>query len=67
MRFLILSALLLSGCTVALRDERVDPEKLGQALNQTSIQVQAIINYIAALQEKGVLPKPEQEKPDASK
>lgn len=62
MRFLILSVLLLTGCTIQSQDLDAREE-----VNKLAVVQQAIVNYIAALQEKGVLPKPEQEKPDASK
>lgn len=53
MKKLILVILLLSGCTLTAQDPVAQ-----QALNQHAIIINAISNYIADLQNKGVLPKP---------
>ena len=55
---LISAALLAAGCTMQVQPSP-EVEKL---MLQHSITLDAIVNYISDLQEKGVLPKPEQEK-----
>lgn len=55
MRKLILSIVLLSGCTV-----QVKPDAESQiAMKQHAIIIEQLVNYIAALQASGDLPKPD--------
>lgn len=59
---LIVLALFFAGCSVVLKDERIDPEKLEQAIFNHEVNINAINSYIKALQEKKLLPLPTQEK-----
>ena len=54
MKRLIVLALLLSGCSVTAQMPDIE-----QKVNQHSAILAAITNYIADLQDKGMLPKPE--------
>lgn len=48
---------LLSGCSVRLVDNRIDPDNLAEALRQQKTALLMQMNYIAALQARGILPK----------
>lgn len=54
--------LLLSGCSVNLRDDRIDPEKVAKILNQHALVIDAISTKIGELQDKGYLDKLEEKK-----
>lgn len=56
----LLVLVLLSGCSVRLVDNRIDPDNLAEALRQQKTALLMQMNYIAALQAKGVLPKLEE-------
>ncbi len=58
---ILISLLALSGCTVALKDERVDGAKLEQVLSQHAALINALVGQIGVLQEKGYLEKPKPE------
>ncbi len=51
---------ILSGCSVRLVDDRIDPDNLAEALRQQKTALLMQMNYIAELQAKGILPKPEE-------
>ena len=53
------AAILMSGCAVKLVDSRLDIEKLQTVLEQHSMAINNITDYVAELQAKGKLPKPE--------
>lgn len=62
MKPLILTAiLLLTGCSIQLKDERIDAAKLEQLLFNHEVNLNAINGYIKALQEAKVLPLPKKE------
>lgn len=54
----ILAVVLLSGCSIQVKP---DPE-VEKALQQHSIVLNAVVEYIKQCQEKGICPKPEPEK-----
>lgn len=56
----LLVLVLLSGCSVRLVDNRIDPDNLAEALRQQKTALLMQMNYIAALQAKGILPKLEE-------
>lgn len=56
----LLILVLLSGCSVRLVDDRIDPDNLAEALRQQKTALLMQMNYIAALQAKGILPKLEE-------
>ncbi len=56
----LLVLVLLSGCSVRLVDSRIDPDNLAEALRQQKTALLMQMNYIAALQAKGILPKLEE-------
>lgn len=56
----LLIVCLLSGCSVRLVDDRIDPDNLAEALRQQKTALLMQMNYIAALQAKGILPKLEE-------
>ena len=58
MKYLLL-ALLLTGCTVQLKDERIDAAKLDAVLKEQSAVIVAVVEQ---LQAKGYLEKPKEEK-----
>jgi hypothetical protein len=60
MKYLIL-VVLFSGCTVQLKDERVDAVAVSQVLNDHTASINAVIGYIKDLQETKILPIPKQE------
>jgi len=63
MKYLVL-VVLLSGCTMQLKDDRIDPAQLEQVLFNHQINLNAINGYIKALQEAKVLPVPKKEEED---
>lgn len=56
MKKLIL-VMLFTGCASTAQTAQLE-----KAVQQQAIVIDAIVNYIGKLQEKGVLPKPEEEK-----
>lgn len=55
MKKLLIALLFLSGCSAL---PAVEPLPVDQQLKQHEIIIQGIVNYIAVLQERGMLPKP---------
>lgn len=55
-KLIVIVALCLSSCTVQLQDTEAR-----QIINQHATVLDAISGYVKQLQDKGVLPKPEQE------
>lgn len=55
----LLALLFLTGCTVQLKDERIDAAKLDAVLKEQSAVIVAVVEQ---LQAKGYLEKPKEEK-----
>lgn len=58
MKYLLITLLLLTGCSVQLKDERIDPVKLDQILKEQSA---VLVTIVTELQNKGYLEKPKEE------
>ncbi len=61
MRKLLLLSIILSGCSISLEDKRIDPAKIEQILNQQGAVINAIVEQVRVLQERGYLDKPKQD------
>lgn len=46
MKYLVILSLLLSGCTVVLRDERLDPAAVSAVLKQHQEAIKALTEHI---------------------
>jgi predicted urease superfamily metal-dependent hydrolase len=62
MKKLILAAILLSGCTVQLKDNRIDPKDINQITQVVQNQGVALQEIIKVLQEAKLIKEPQAKK-----